>query len=77
MKLEKVLDKAKYMTFSLVGDLNMSADFVWNLLVHAYSRMKLSCVFKQMDRLCGLESEFLATDPEARVRFPALPEKKK
>jgi hypothetical protein len=22
-------------------------------------------------------SEFLATDPEARVRFPALPEKKK
>jgi hypothetical protein len=26
------------------------------------------------DRLCGLE--FLATDPEARVRFPALPEKK-
>jgi hypothetical protein len=28
------------------------------------------------DRLCGLVSEFLATDPEARVRFPALPEKK-
>jgi hypothetical protein len=27
------------------------------------------------DRLCGLV-EFLATDPEARVRFPALPEKK-
>jgi hypothetical protein len=26
------------------------------------------------DRLCGLV-EFLATDPEARVRFPALPEK--
>jgi hypothetical protein len=29
-----------------------------------------------MDRLCGLWSEFLATDPKARVRFPALPEKK-
>jgi hypothetical protein len=29
-----------------------------------------------MDRLCGLVVEFLATDPEARVRFPALPEKK-
>jgi hypothetical protein len=28
------------------------------------------------DRLCGLVWEFLATDPEARVRFPALPEKK-
>jgi hypothetical protein len=25
------------------------------------------------DRLCGLV-EFLATDPEARVRFPGLPE---
>jgi hypothetical protein len=25
---------------------------------------------------CGLWSEFLATDPEARFRFPALPEKK-
>jgi hypothetical protein len=28
------------------------------------------------DCLCGLVSEFLATDPEARVRFPALPKKK-
>jgi hypothetical protein len=28
------------------------------------------------DRLCGLVVEFLATDPEARVRFPALPKKK-
>jgi hypothetical protein len=28
-----------------------------------------------MDHLCGLV-QFLATDPEARVRFPALPEKK-
>jgi hypothetical protein len=27
------------------------------------------------DRLCGLVSDFLATDLEARVRFPALPEK--
>jgi hypothetical protein len=27
------------------------------------------------DRLCGLVVKFLATDPEARVRFPALPEK--
>jgi hypothetical protein len=27
------------------------------------------------DRLCGLVSEFLATDPEARVRFLALPKK--
>jgi hypothetical protein len=26
------------------------------------------------DRLCGLTSEFLAVDPEARVRFPALPD---
>jgi hypothetical protein len=29
-----------------------------------------------MDRHCGPVSEFLATDPEDRVRFPALPEKK-
>jgi hypothetical protein len=30
-----------------------------------------------LGRLCGLVvSEFLATDPEARVRFPTLPEKK-
>jgi hypothetical protein len=29
-----------------------------------------------IDRLCGLVVEFLATDPEAQVRFPALPEKK-
>jgi hypothetical protein len=31
------------------------------------------------DRLCGLVvqwSEFLTTDPEVRIRFPALPEKK-
>jgi hypothetical protein len=26
------------------------------------------------DRLCGIVVEFLATDPEARVRFPALPD---
>jgi hypothetical protein len=25
-------------------------------------------------RLCGLVSEFLATDPEVLVRFPALPD---
>jgi hypothetical protein len=28
------------------------------------------------DRLCGLVVRVLATDPEARVRFPALPKKK-
>jgi hypothetical protein len=28
------------------------------------------------DRLCGLVVKFMATDPEARVRFAALPEKK-
>jgi hypothetical protein len=28
------------------------------------------------DRLCGLVVRVLGTDPEARVRFPALPEKK-
>jgi hypothetical protein len=27
-------------------------------------------------RLCSLVVRVLATDPEARVRFPALPEKK-
>jgi hypothetical protein len=32
-----------------------------------------ACMFT--DRLCGL-GQFLATVPEARVRFPALPEKK-
>jgi hypothetical protein len=32
----------------------------------------LPIVYELQDRL----SEFLATDPEARVRFPALPEKK-
>jgi hypothetical protein len=30
-----------------------------------------------MDRLCGLVVRIMATDPEARVRFPALPEKKR
>jgi hypothetical protein len=28
-----------------------------------------------IDRLCGLVVKFLATDPEDRVRFPALPKK--
>jgi hypothetical protein len=28
------------------------------------------------DRFCGLVVRVPATDPEARVRFPALPEKK-
>jgi hypothetical protein len=27
-----------------------------------------------LDRLCGLVVEFLATYPEVRVRFPALPD---
>jgi hypothetical protein len=27
-----------------------------------------------LDRLCGLVPEFLATDPEVRVRFPSLPD---
>jgi hypothetical protein len=30
----------------------------------------------RLDRLCGLVVRVLGTDPEARVRFPALPEKK-
>jgi hypothetical protein len=30
----------------------------------------------RLDRLCGLVVKFLATDPEARVQFSALPEKK-
>jgi hypothetical protein len=34
-------------------------------------------LYRYCYRLCGLVGEFLATDPEARVRFPALPEKKK
>jgi hypothetical protein len=29
--------------------------------------------YQIFDRLCGQWSEFLATDPEVRVRFPALP----
>jgi hypothetical protein len=29
------------------------------------------------DRLCGRVVKVLATDPEARVRFPAVPKKKK
>jgi hypothetical protein len=33
-------------------------------------------VFLNLDRLCGLVVQFLATDPEAWVRFSALPEKK-
>jgi hypothetical protein len=33
-------------------------------------------VIFQADSFCGLEVKFLATDPEAWVRFPALPEKK-
>jgi hypothetical protein len=31
--------------------------------------------YLKCDRLCGLVVKFLATDPEARVRFPALLEK--
>jgi hypothetical protein len=34
------------------------------------------CICIYMDRLCGLVVRVLATDPEARVRFPALPKKK-
>jgi hypothetical protein len=33
--------------------------------------------FLSWDRLCGLVVRVLATDPEARVRFPALPGKGK
>jgi hypothetical protein len=37
----------------------------------------ISCHVGVIDRLCGVYwSEFLATDPKARIRFPALPEKK-
>jgi hypothetical protein len=38
--------------------------------------LTLTLHVKIVDRLCGLVVLFLATDPEARVRFPALPEKK-
>jgi hypothetical protein len=31
-------------------------------------------MYKKVDRLCGLVFRFLATDPVARVRFPALPD---
>jgi hypothetical protein len=31
---------------------------------------------RSKDRICGLVVEFLATDPEARVRFPATTRKK-
>jgi hypothetical protein len=44
-----------------------------------YSTFYISCFLGTNDRLCGLVvewSEFLATDSEARVRFPALPKKK-
>jgi hypothetical protein len=34
------------------------------------------CFIIYFSRLISQWSEFLATDPEARVRFPALPDKK-
>jgi hypothetical protein len=37
---------------------------------------ELESIIDDDDLLCGLVAEFLATDPEARVQFPALPEKK-
>jgi hypothetical protein len=35
-----------------------------------------TCISDYMTASAVWWSEFLATDPEARVRFPALPEKK-
>jgi hypothetical protein len=34
----------------------------------------LCLAFLFLERLCGLVSEYLATDPEVQVRFPALPD---
>jgi hypothetical protein len=39
-------------------------------------RLVFDPLWSPPDRLCGLVIRVLATDPEARVRFPALPEKK-
>jgi hypothetical protein len=38
--------------------------------------MQSEVMYNTDDRPCSLVVKFLATDPEARVRFPALPEKK-
>jgi hypothetical protein len=48
---------------------------------HEFSRFNSvrNSLYERIERTrppCGLVSEFLATDPEAGVRFPALPEKK-
>jgi hypothetical protein len=39
------------------------------------STNNFNIIFTKTDRLCGLVVRVLATDPEARVQFPALPEK--
>jgi hypothetical protein len=39
-----------------------------------YLIQEFSTVPNSLDILCGLVVDFLATDPEVRVRFPALPD---
>jgi hypothetical protein len=43
-------------------------------LSHIEAFLYIACTI--LDRLCGLVVRVLATDPGARVRLPALPEKK-
>jgi hypothetical protein len=46
-------------------------------ICHVERRIKITLIFHTVTASLVLWSEFLATDPEARVRFPALPEQKK
>jgi hypothetical protein len=48
-------------------------ELIWTMWSKEKTNLKY---FPYNDRLCGLVVRILATDPEARVRFPALPEKK-
>jgi hypothetical protein len=42
-----------------------------NIMCFVFSNtFRFECCY--LHRLCGLWSEFLATDPEVQVRFPAL-----
>jgi hypothetical protein len=59
--------RSLYFSFLLITFHLINLDFIFTI---PFKFFKIS--FSPSDRLCGLV--VLATDPEARVRFPALPD---
>jgi hypothetical protein len=57
--------------FTILETATLLLNYLQRYGVALYAKKILSCDMARP--LCGLVSEFLATDPEIRVRFPALP----